>query len=167
MKSFIAIANSILLQDLPHDGVFVDFTMTDGYDTLYMAQYVSEGNVVAFEKNEDEVDRAYALFESNFQDNAHIVLDNPLNAKKYVRENINGFSIDAVKDDLDPVTTIKLIDLALELTEVGGKGMLIADDNMTEVKEHVDNMPESKVKVMAISMANVDTPTSYIIEKLA
>ena len=52
MFQLLDYAKSLLSEDIPRDGVLVDFTMGNGHDTLYLSGLVPEGKVYAFDVQE-------------------------------------------------------------------------------------------------------------------
>lgn len=166
MENFMNIAKKMLIKDLPHDGSFVNFTMKNGYDTLYMAQYISEGNIYAFAGNESNVENVYGLLENNYQDNVRVINDDIRNVKKYISGKINGFLFDAVKIPLDDEIVIDTLRIALEIMKSSAKGMLTLAKDRDKVYEFIKSLPQDRVNVLEMSMTNKNTPYIFIIEKI-
>lgn len=78
---------SLIVKDVPHDGTFADFSLSNIYDILYLAQYASEGQVYAFTSCTAIIEETSRVLEENFQDNVALINDSPANLGDY----INGF----------------------------------------------------------------------------
>lgn len=83
-KKFLNSAN------IRKDGILCDFTMGNGYDTLYLCSLVPDGKVYAFDIQEDAIKNTRARLDSENVKNAELILDSHANAKKYVKEEIDA-----------------------------------------------------------------------------
>ena len=166
MENFVTIAKTILLHNLPHDGVFVNYTMTGGNDTLYLAKFVSEGNVYAFTEDSEAMDRSMAVFESSFQDNVQVIQDKPLEIDKYLTCDINGFIVNTVKSNMIDGEIKRLVDMSLGIMKVGARGGILLRRDMTETVDYLMSLSREKVGVLRLAMANEDVPDVYIIERI-
>ena len=91
MKDILVFAKEILQERLPKDGTFVDFTMGNGHDTLYFANYCSEGHVYAFDVQQMALDNTRKLLDDNGGfDNVTLILDSHHNVDKYVEGEIDA-----------------------------------------------------------------------------
>ena len=61
MKDILVFAKEILLERMPVTGTFIDFTMGNGHDTLYFAQYLEQGHVYAFDIQPQAVENTRRL----------------------------------------------------------------------------------------------------------
>lgn len=72
-------------------GVLVDFTMGNGYDTLYLCTLVPEGKVYAFDiQNEALVNTRKRLDDASVTADVTLICDSHSNADKYISEEIDG-----------------------------------------------------------------------------
>ena len=73
------------------DGVLADFTMGNGYDTLYLCTLVPKGTVYAFDIQEQALINTRArLGEAGVTANAVLIHDSHSNAKKYIDGEIDA-----------------------------------------------------------------------------
>lgn len=180
MENVINIAKMLFMRDLSHDGNYFDFTLKDGYDTLYMAKYASEGNVFSFESEDSHMENVYRLLEKNFQDNVHIVREDMLSIEKYARGGIDGFIIDTTRIALDEDKLIKLTDTAVSALKKNGRGLVMVDgenangDNKriggelmyAAFRKRISSLSRDIVSVIAMTEVNTSAPIAYIIEKI-
>ena len=92
MLQLLEIAKKFLNQaDITNDGVLVDFTMGNGYDTLYLCSLVPRGKVYAFDVQADAViNTEKRLSENAVTAEVHLIHDSHSNAKKYIDTEIDG-----------------------------------------------------------------------------
>ncbi len=170
MENAINIAKMLFMRDLPHDGVYIDFTLKDGYDTLYMAKYASEGDVFSFETDASRMENVYRLLEKNFQDNVHIVREDPLELKKYVRGGVNGFIADTTRVVLDEEKLIEIVSLAVDSLKKNGRGLVVIDGERFEAYERLRqtfaSYSRDVASVIEMTESNTSAPTAYIVEKV-
>ena len=83
-KSFLRGAN------IPEDGVLGDFTMGNGYDTLYLCSLVPKGKVYAFDVQEDAVKNTGKRLDEAGYHNAELILDSHANLKQYIKTPIDA-----------------------------------------------------------------------------
>ncbi len=73
------------------DGVLVDFTMGNGYDTLYLCSLVPNGKVYAFDIQEDAIiNTKKRLDENGVTAKVQLIHDSHSNAKKYIDTEIDA-----------------------------------------------------------------------------
>lgn len=180
MENVINIAKMLFMRDLSHDGNYFDFTLKDGYDTLYMAKYASEGNVFSFQNEESHMENVYRLLEKNFQDNVHIVRYDTHFLEKYTSGGIDGFIIDTTHIAFSEDKMIKLIELAVSGLKKNGRGLVIVSDERINVdnksdmgepvyslfKKRLTSLSRDIASVIEMTEANTSAPTAYIIEKI-
>lgn len=92
MFQLLDIAKIFLNQtEIKTDAVLVDFTMGNGYDTLYLCSLVPNGTVYAFDIQEQALINTRARLDKN-EVTAKVILihDSHSNAKKYIDGEIDG-----------------------------------------------------------------------------
>ena len=166
MKNFVDVAKSIVLEELPHDGMFVNYTMTGGRDTMYLAEYMSEGNVLAFATNDEQLDAVLSLCESNFQNNVLLVKDRPIEVEKYLTEKINGYIINTIKGDISDEDMVAVIDKSFGIMKRGAMGVIVMSGDNVLTTKYIESLSSHKVTVLKLAMPNDDVPIVYILEKL-
>ena len=92
MFQLLDIAKSFLNQaKIKPDGVLVDFTMGNGYDTCYLCSLVPCGTVYAFDiQKQALVNTKERLDDANVTTNAILIHDSHSNAKEYINGEIDG-----------------------------------------------------------------------------
>lgn len=128
MKDILVFAKEILQERLPKDGIFVDFTMGNGHDTLYFAQYCREGHVYAFDVQQQALDNTRKLLEEQqAAGNVTLILDSHHNVDKYVSGEIDAgiFNLGYLPGSDKSVTTqcdttLEALDKAVKMLKVGG-----------------------------------------------
>ena len=90
MFQLLDFAKSLLCEDIPKNGVLVDFTMGNGHDTLYLSRLVPEGKVYAFDVQEQALANTKKLLDDNGVTNAVLIKDSHEHILKYVAEEIDG-----------------------------------------------------------------------------
>lgn len=112
---------------IPSDGIAVDFTMGNGYDTLFLSTLVQNGQVYAFDIQESAIKSTGERLRNNGVSNVMLIQDSHSEVKKYVDSPINaamfnlGYlpggdkSIHTMTD-----TTLKAVQNALDLLAPGG-----------------------------------------------
>lgn len=128
MKDILVFAKEILLERMQRDGVFVDFTMGNGHDTLYFAQYLTEGHVYAFDVQEMALENTKKLLDENGGfDNVTLIHDSHSNVDKYVSGQIDAgiFNLGYLPGSDKSVTTqcdttLKALEKAVSMIKTGG-----------------------------------------------
>lgn len=92
MFQLLEIAKIFLNQaNIKSDGVLADFTMGNGYDTLYLCSLVPNGKVYAFDIQEEAIiNTEKRLKEAEVTARTLLIHDSHANAKKYIDEEIDG-----------------------------------------------------------------------------
>ena len=92
MFQLLDVAKIFLNQaQIPQDGVLVDFTMGNGYDTLYLCSLVPDGTVYAFDiQKEALVNTGARLDDAGVTANVVLLHDSHSNAKKYITGEIDA-----------------------------------------------------------------------------
>ena len=92
MLQLLDIAKSFLNQaKIKTDGILVDFTMGNGYDTLYLCSLVPEGRVYAFDIQEQALINTRArLDDAGVTADVMLINDSHANAEKYIDGEIDA-----------------------------------------------------------------------------
>lgn len=92
MFQLLDIAKNFLSQvQIKTDGVLVDFTMGNGYDTLYLCSLVPKGIVYAFDIQKDAlINTKKRLDEAKISAKAVLIHDSHENANKYIDTQIDA-----------------------------------------------------------------------------
>ena len=155
MKDILVFAKEILLERMQKDGKFVDFTMGNGHDTLYFAQYLSEGHVYAFDVQQMALDNTKKLLEDNGGfDNVTLILDSHHNVDKYVEGEIDAgiFNLGYLPGSDKSVTTqcnttLEALDKAVKMLKVGGVIVVIIYPGHSEGTREADMVEQFCAKL--------------------
>lgn len=90
MIGILQLAKDRLSETKCEDGVYVDFTMGRGRDTLFLASLCPRGKVYAFDIQPSALEQTSALLAENGIKNAELILDSHHNFRKYVKGQIDG-----------------------------------------------------------------------------
>lgn len=92
MYQLLDIAKMFLNQNkINPDGVLADFTMGNGYDTLYLCNLVPDGTVYAFDiQQEALVNTRRRLDDAKVTADAILICDTHSELKKYINQEIDG-----------------------------------------------------------------------------
>ena len=91
MFQLLDVAKEFLSQaNVTPDGVLADFTMGNGYDTVYLASLVPEGKVYAFDIQPEALENTAARLKAAGLDNVKLILDSHSNAAEYIKEPIQA-----------------------------------------------------------------------------
>lgn len=91
MFQLLEIAKIFLKEaNIRSDGVLVDFTMGNGYDTLYLSSLVPEGKVYAFDIQKDAIVNTKKRLSDAGVENAVLIHDSHANAKNYIEGEIDA-----------------------------------------------------------------------------
>ena len=155
MKDILVFAKEILQERLPKDGTFVDFTMGNGHDTLYFANYCSEGHVYAFDVEQMALDNTRKLLDDNGGfDNVTLILDSHHNVDKYVQGEIDAgiFNLGYLPGSDKSVTTqcnttLEALDKAVKMLKTGGVIVVIIYPGHSEGTREADMVEEFCAKL--------------------
>ena len=155
MKDILVFAKEILQERLPKDGTFVDFTMGNGHDTLYFANYCSEGHVYAFDVQQMALDNTRKLLDDNGGfDNVTLILDSHHNVDKYVQGEIDAgiFNLGYLPGSDKSVTTqcnttLEALDKAVKMLKTGGVIVVIIYPGHSEGTREADMVEEFCAKL--------------------
>lgn len=155
MKDILVFAKEILQERLPKDGTFVDFTMGNGHDTLYFAQYCSEGHVYAFDVQQMALDNTRKLLDDNGGfDNVTLILDSHHNVDRYVQGEIDAgiFNLGYLPGSDKSVTTqcattLEALEKAVKMLKTGGVIVVIIYPGHSEGTREADMVEEFCAKL--------------------
>ena len=111
------------------NGVYADFTMGNGNDTLHMKKACPSGKIYSFDIQKNALDITQKLLESEncLDENVRLICDSHANLKKYIDEPLDGavFNLGYLPGGDKSVTTktestLKCLTDALEILKVGG-----------------------------------------------
>ena len=121
------IAKSFFKDKIPQNGTAVDFTMGNGYDTLFLSTLVPEGQVYAFDIQESAVESTRSRLEENRVENVCLIHDSHANVKEYVKVPVNAamFNLGYLPGGDKSIhtmreSTVKAVQSALEILAPGG-----------------------------------------------
>lgn len=84
------IAKSFFKNKVPENGIAVDFTMGNGYDTVFLSELVPDGLVFSFDIQEDAIKSTQKKLEENRITNVMLIRDSHDQAKGYITSPINA-----------------------------------------------------------------------------
>lgn len=90
MVGILQLAKDRLMQNANPYGVYIDFTMGRGRDTLFLCSIAPEGRVLAFDIQPSALEQTAALLKENNVSNAELILDSHDNFPKYYSGEIDG-----------------------------------------------------------------------------
>ncbi len=133
MKDILDFAKEILLERMQPDGVFADFTMGNGHDTLYFAKYLTQGHVYAFDVQQQALTSTEKLLRENGGfSNVTLIHDSHSNLDQYIREPLDAaiFNLGYLPGSDKTVTTqcdttLMALDKAVHQLKVGGVVVVI------------------------------------------
>ena len=127
MVGILQMAKEYLKARANPNGVYIDFTMGHGRDTLFLSQLAPQGRVVAFDIQPQAVQSAKTLLLSNGVSNAELVCDSHEHLLDYIHEPIDGgmFNLGFLPGGDHQLTTrvestIKALTDAMQLLKAGG-----------------------------------------------
>lgn len=126
MEQLLDTAKRFIEGLIKEDDVLVDFTMGNGYDTLYLCSLVPKGRVYAFDIQKDALENTAARLEKAGYTNASLILDSHANVKNYVTAFKCGMFNLGYRPGGDKTvhtmrsSTLKAVSDAIEIMEKGG-----------------------------------------------
>lgn len=155
MKDILVFAKEILQERLQKDSTFVDFTMGNGHDTLYFAQYCSEGHVYAFDVQKMALDNTKKLLDDNGGfDNVTLIHDSHHNVDQYVQGEIDAgiFNLGYLPGSDKSVTTqcettLIALEKAVKMLKTGGVIVVIIYPGHSEGTREADMVEEFCAKL--------------------
>ena len=121
------IAKYFFKDKIPPDGIAVDYTMGNGYDTLFLSGLVPDGKVYAFDIQESAVESTRARLSENGVTNVTLIHDSHSEVKKYLNAPVNAamFNLGYLPGGDKSIhtmtqSTLKAVSSALDLLAPGG-----------------------------------------------
>ncbi|MFV0496818.1 MAG: tRNA (mnm(5)s(2)U34)-methyltransferase [Candidatus Fimivivens sp.] len=90
MIGILQLAKNRLSETANPHGIYVDFTMGRGRDTLFLCQLAPQGKIYAFDVQQSALDQTAELLLKNSIDNAALILDSHERFTDYVPSEIDG-----------------------------------------------------------------------------
>lgn len=165
---------------IPQGGVLIDFTMGNGYDTLYLCSLVPEGKVYAFDVQEAALASTRARLLEHGITNAELILDSHAALLQYVKEPIYGglFNLGWLPGSDRTVrtqteSTLKAVSAGLSLLAPGYRiiinvypGHLEGTDEGNALADFLATLPKKQFAALKIRLLNDEkAPYLYVLEK--
>ncbi|MHC1695349.1 MAG: class I SAM-dependent methyltransferase [Eubacteriales bacterium] len=91
MTNLLETAKSLLLPALRPDGVYVDFTMGNGHDTVFLSKTAPQGHIYAFDIQPAALESTSARLRSEgCPDNVTLICDSHAKVGDYIKEPLDG-----------------------------------------------------------------------------
>ncbi|MBP1577344.1 MAG: class I SAM-dependent methyltransferase [Oscillospiraceae bacterium] len=90
MVGILQLAKDRLAQNANESGVYIDFTMGRGRDTLFLCSIAPKGKVYSFDIQPSALEQTAELLRRNNVSNAELILDSHDNFPKYYSGEIDG-----------------------------------------------------------------------------
>lgn len=90
MELILDFAKRLLKEHIRPDSTCADFTMGNGYDTLFLAQQAFEGQVYSFDIQPQALEHTKALLEQYGIQNVQLILDSHSHLKQYISAPLDG-----------------------------------------------------------------------------
>lgn len=90
MVGILQLAKDRLAQNANESGIYIDFTMGRGRDTLFLCSIAPKGKVYSFDIQPSALEQTAELLRQNNISNAELILDSHDNFPKYYSGEIDG-----------------------------------------------------------------------------
>ncbi|MCL2773235.1 MAG: class I SAM-dependent methyltransferase [Oscillospiraceae bacterium] len=129
LTNMLAMAKRLLDVSIKEKGVYADFTMGNGNDTLYLKKACPSGTIYSFDIQKSALETTKKLLEVEdcFDETVRLICDSHVNLKKYIHEQLDGaiFNLGYLPGGDKSVTTrtestLKCLTDALEILRIGG-----------------------------------------------
>jgi len=129
LTNMLAMAKRLLNVSVKENGVYADFTMGNGNDTLYMKKACPSGKIYSFDIQKAALETTEKLLktESCLDENVKLICDSHANFKKYINEPLDGavFNLGYLPGGDKTITTLtestlKCLQDALGILKTGG-----------------------------------------------
>ena len=182
MYQLLDVAKSLLnIATIKSDGVVADFTMGNGYDTLYLCSLVPEGTVYAFDIQETAIiNTRKRLDEAMVTSNTVLIHDGHENAKKYIQGEIDAgmFNLGYLPGGDKSVhtlyqSTLCAVKAAISMLKKGGVLVISVypghPEGQKEAETLIDMLSEYDKKLYSVSrfhiVNSIDSPFVIAVEK--
>ena len=185
LKNAQQFSHEMILSVNLEDGIFIDATAGNGYDTLFLAQHIEkDSKILAFDIQESAILQTRQLLQNNdLEEKVTCVLDshaqllNYLDKKDFVRLAIFNLGYLPGSDKkiiTTPSSTLEAIQILLDRLEKKGKIIIVSyygHDGGIEEKNSVEGListlPQKEWSVLKYQFINQSNcpPICYVIEK--
>lgn len=90
MQLILDFAKTLLLPRLKQGGIFVDFTMGNGHDTLFLYQHLTNGEIYSFDIQPQAIENTTQLLGGTIPENVHLILNSHEYFTDYFEEELEG-----------------------------------------------------------------------------
>lgn len=142
MKMMVDIAHDFLVEKMNDQSIAIDFTMGNGYDTLFLAQRVKK--VYAFDVQKAALEVTAKRLKEAQINNVELILDGHENAQNYIPYyDVGIFNLGYLPNLSHEITTraqttIKALKTALDLLKVDGRLVLVVYPGHVQGKEEAE-----------------------------
>lgn len=151
MKMMVDLAHDFLLEVLSQTDAAVDFTMGNGFDTLFLCEHAKY--VYAFDKQQKALENTKERLKNANKNNYTLILDGHENCRQYLPFYKAGiFNLGYLPGDNHSITTqaetsIKALRYALDLLEVNGRLVLVCYPGHDEGKRESEAIENFTTKL--------------------
>ena len=182
MTGILQLAKDRLLQTANPEGIYVDFTMGKGRDTLFLASLAPRGRIYAFDVQPAALQATRALLEANGVGNVTLILASHDRFREYVPGPIDGglFNLGFLPGGDKMLTTrrsstIPAVLGALEALKAGGAlGVAVYPGHEEgrlegeELQRRLSGLPKEKYDIFLYRLLNIsDAPYMLTAERRA
>ena len=141
MERILDFSKTLLRPHLHDNGLYLDFTMGNGYDTLFLAQHTHSA-VYAFDIQQQALDATQKLLKQHQAENVRLILDSHEHFLNYITPPFDAgiFNLGYLPGGDKSVTTksettLRTLELAVEALKKGGLLLLTLYPGHEEGKE--------------------------------
>ncbi len=175
MQLILDFAKTLLLSHLKEDGIYVDFTMGNGFDTLFLAEHTN-GDIYAFDIQQTAIENTTKLLEQHQINHVNLILDSHSNLKQYLQQPIDAgiFNLGYLPNGDKSITTrtettLIAVQSALELLSDTGilvivlyPGHMQGKTESLQVENFCKNLNASAYHVLKYDFINQNHPPYLI-----
>lgn len=175
MELILDFAKRLILSKINKDSICVDFTMGNGYDTLFLCSN-TENKVYSFDIQQTALDNTKKLLDDNDVSNFNLILDDHSNFKKYIKCNfdIGIFNFGYLPNGDKSITTksdnsLNAVKLAVDHLSKNGILILVLYPGHAEgfkeakiIEEYAKNLSGSSFNVIKYDFINKNNPPFII-----
>lgn len=168
MENIVEFSHTLLNCHIKNNDIVIDFTVGNGYDTLFLSKLCSNGIVFGFDIQENAIKNTNTLLKKHKVNNVKLILDSHSNIEKYVKNKINGgiFNLGYLPNgNKNIITTVNTTKIALQkavsllklngiivvVCYTGHKGGL---KEATEIKKHLTTLDNKTFSVLCYEFIN-------------
>lgn len=180
MKKITEIAHDLLCPYVHKQAVCADFTMGNGYDTLFFAKRAQKGLVYAFDIQAEALKRTEALLKDH-RDPVKLILDNHIHMDHYIQKKLDAavFNFGYLPNSDQSVTTdadnsLSAVQKAFQLCRRHALLVLVCYPGHKEgakeaaaITAWCESLSNKTARMMKIAMVNKpQAPFLFAVEKL-